>query len=260
MQSCIDYNAKGHGIMPPFASERKSLQKLGAWELEFTSVSSWHCVMKNMQRSGGSWKTNTLKAESCFGEIKLKINQVNAVFAEQGTSSSSLASAKMVDLSARLTGNSGEDADATSAYTQTPLGGPVTWISLPKDQRPSEWARKFRDPVVILSLNLYGHPLAGLYWELYCHNHIKALGFEHVVGWECLFVHKKKQLFLSVYVDDFKMAGKTENLAPMWKELNKRIELDPPVPLNGTTYLGCTQFETEPSSLDVAWCMQSYTE
>ena len=71
-------------------------------------------------------------------------------------------------------------------------------------------------------------------------------------------MHPANQLFLSVYVDDFKMAGKTENLAPMWKELNKRIELDPPVPLNGTTYLVCTQYETEPSSLDVAWCMQMY--
>ena len=122
----------------------------------------------------------------------------------------------MLDYIVRLPGNNGEDADATSAYTQTQLGGPVTWISLPKDQRPPEWARKFKDPVVILSLNLYGHPLAGLYWEVHCHKHIKALGFEPVTGWECLLAHKEHQLFLSVYVDDSKMAGKAQNIAPMW--------------------------------------------
>ena len=119
------------------------------------------------------------KSEKEFkGRVVFRGDQVKdqsgnyAVFAEQGTSSSSLASAKMLDYVARLPGNNGEDADATSAYTQTQLGGPVTWISLPRDQRPPEWARKFRDPVVILVLNLYGHPLAGLYWEVYCHKHI----------------------------------------------------------------------------------------
>ena len=26
--------------------------------------------------------------------------------------------------------------------------------------------------------------------------------------WECLFAHRKQKLFLSIYVDDIKMAGK----------------------------------------------------
>ena len=43
--------------------------------------------------------------------------------------------------------------------------------------------------------------------------------------WECLFVHREKGLFLSVYVDDIKLAGKNQNIDPMWKLLNKEVDL-----------------------------------
>ena len=46
-------------------------------------------------------------------------------------------------------------------------------------------------------------------------------GWEKIPNWECLFVHREKGLFLSVYVDDIKLAGKKQNLDPMWKLLNK---------------------------------------
>ena len=32
-----------------------------------------------------------------------------------------------------------------------------------------------------------------------------------VPNWECLFVNREKRLILSVYVDDIKLAGKTEH-------------------------------------------------
>ena len=38
-------------------------------------------------------------------------------------------------------------------------------------------------------------------------------------------MHRKKGLFLSVYVDDIKLAGKKQNLDPMWKVLNKEVDL-----------------------------------
>ena len=36
-------------------------------------------------------------------------------------------------------------------------------------------------------------------------------GWEKVSIWECLFVHREKGLFLSVYMDDIKLVGKTEH-------------------------------------------------
>ena len=71
-------------------------------------------------------------------------------------------------------------------------------------------------------------------------------GFEKVKTWECLYVHRKDQLFMSAYVDDYKMAGKATNIKPMWAKLVKAgLELDPPVPSAQNTYLGCSQRELE---------------
>ena len=51
----------------------------------------------------------------------------------------------------------------------------------------------------------------------------------------------KKGLFLSVYVDDIKLAGKKQNLDPMWKVLNKEVDLGVPTSFLDHVYLGCTQ-------------------
>ena len=42
---------------------------------------------------------------------------------------------------------------------------------------------------------------------------------------QCLFVNREKGLFLSVYVDDVKLAGKKQSLDPMWKVLNKEVDV-----------------------------------
>ena len=56
-----------------------------------------------------------------------------------------------------------------------------------------------------------------------------------------MHVHHEKSLFLSVYVDDLKMAGRASEINGMWKQLQKHLALDPPTPLDGGTYLGQVQ-------------------
>ena len=175
-----------------------------------------------------------------------------AVFSEQGASASHIAAAKFLDALARCPGCDGEDSDAIGAYTQVILkdahvilGGTEdnyieTWISLPRDRRPKHWDN-IEKPVCKLRLNLYGHPMAGLIWEKWCDKAITDSGFEKIAGWECLYVNPLKQLFLSVYVDDFKMSGNATHLKQMWKTLGEKIDLEPSVPLNGNVYLGCGQ-------------------
>ena len=63
-------------------------------------------------------------------------------------------------------------------------------------------------------------------------------GWEKIPNWECLFVHREKVLFFSVFVDDIKLAGKIQNLHPMWKVLNLTSFLD-------HVHLGCTQRQCE---------------
>ena len=56
----------------------------------------------------------------------------------------------------------------------------------------------------------------------------------------------KKWLFLSVYVDDTKPAGKKQNINPMWKVLNKEVDLGEPTSfLDQVKTWGCTQRQYE---------------
>ena len=71
-----------------------------------------------------------------------------AVFSEQAASASHMSAAKLLSIIARMPGCSAFDFDAVSAYTQVELKGCPTWISLPKDQWPSEWMKLPWEPMV----------------------------------------------------------------------------------------------------------------
>ena len=54
--------------------------------------------------------------------------------------------------------------------------------------------------------------------------------WEKVPKWECLFVNREKGLFVSVYVDDVKLAGKKQTVNPTWEILMKDVDLGEPTP------------------------------
>ena len=109
----------------------------------------------------------------------------------------------------------------------TEQGSSASQIRLQRHKWPESWS-SMEDPVVPLERNLYGHPLAGLLWERQFEKVLLKHGWEKIPNWECLFVHHEKGLFLSVYVDDIKLAGKKHNIDPMWKVLNKEVDLGEP--------------------------------
>ena len=159
-----------------------------------------------------------------------------AVFTEQGSSASQMTAAKVMDIISRLPGCAGQAADAVSAYTQVKMEDAPKLLQIPKSECPDirirlprhKWPKSWssiEDPVVPLERNVYGHLLAGLLWERQFEKILLQHGWEKVSNWECLFVHREKGLFLSVYVDDIKLAGKKQNLDPMWKLLNKEVDL-----------------------------------
>ena len=85
--------------------------------------------------------------------------------------------------------------------------------------------------------------MAGLLSESQFEKVLLEHGWEKVLNLECLFVNRAKGLFLSVYVDDINLAGKTENIKPTWKMLMKDVDLEEPTSFLGHVYLGCTQRE-----------------
>ena len=101
------------------------------------------------------------------------------------------------------------------------------------------------DPVVLLERNLCGHLLAGLFWERQFEKILLQHGWEKVPSWECSCVHREKRLFLSVCMDDIKLAGKKQNIDPMWKELNKEVEAGETTPFLDHVYLRCSQRQCE---------------
>ena len=112
-----------------------------------------------------------------------------AVLTEQGSSSSQMTAAKVMDIISRLPVCDGQAADAVSAYTQVKMEDahkllktpksecPDIWIRLPQHKWPKSWS-SMEDPVVPLERNLYGHPLAGLLWE----RQFEKILLKH--GWE----------------------------------------------------------------------------
>ena len=192
------------------------------------------CHLKNAELEA---KHQKYKGRVLFqGDIVKDDSGSYAVFTEQGSSASQMT--------------------AVSAYTQVKMEDAPKLLKLPKSECPDIWIRRPRhkwpkswssieDPVVPLERNLYGHPLAGLLWETQFEKILLQHGREKVSAWECLSVHRQKGLFLSVYVDDIKLAGKKQNLDPMWKLLNKEVDLGEPTSFLDHVYLGCTQRQCE---------------
>ena len=58
---------------------------------------------------------------------------------------------------------------------------------------------------------------------------------------------EKKELFLSVYVDDIELAGKKQNISPTCKILMKDVDLGEPTSSLDHVDLGCTQRECQTS-------------
>ena len=211
------------------------------------------CHLKNAELEA---KHQKYKGRVVFrGDIVKDDSGSYAVFTEQGSSQSRMTAAKIMDIISRLPGCDGQAADAVSAKTQVKMEDahkllkipksecPDIWIRLPRHKWPKSWS-SIEDLVVPLERNLYGHPLAGLSWERKFEKILLKHGWEKVFNWN-LFVHREKRLFLSVYVDDIKLAGKKQNLDPMWKILNKEVDLGEPTSFLDHVYLGCTQRQCE---------------
>ena len=224
--------------------EWEKLEKIPAWDL--TKVRSKSEVIDEARTKGAKVHFASLmdicqlknaeleaKHQKYQGRVVLRGDIVKddsgsyAVFTKQGSSASQMTAAKVMDIISRLPGCDGQAADAVSAYTLIKMEDapkllkipksecPDIWIRLPRHKWPKSWS-SMEDPVVPPERNLYGHPLAGLLWERQFEKILLKYGWEKVSNWECLFVHREKGLFLSVYVDDIKLAGKKQNIDPMW--------------------------------------------
>ena len=138
-----------------------------------------------------------------------------AVFTEQGSSASQMTAAKVMTIISRPPGCAGQAADAKKAYTQVKMEDAPTLLNIPKSECPDMWIRlptqKNAEIMVQYGIRqdycVKGN-LRTFYWNM--------VG-EKVANGNVCSLTTKKGLFLSVYVDDIKLAGKKQNINPTWK-------------------------------------------
>ena len=105
-----------------------------------------------------------------------------------------------------------------------------------------------RTPVLLLEKALYGHPLAGAFWHIYCSKICKAAGFRLFSdNWPCCYWHDETNTMLIVYVDDMKMSGPKEQMAKHWEHFGKGINLAVPPgdSPERSTFLGCDHVRSD---------------
>ena len=153
---------------------------------------------------------------------------------------------------------------AASAYTQVNMEDAQSLLeTIPKSGCPDIWIRL----PITNGLNhgsvwkIHSSLLSGIctviLWQDYYGKGSLRTFFENTVGKSFklgmfLFVNRSRGLFLSVHVDNIKLAGKTENIQQPWKILMKDVDLGEPTSFLDHVYLGYTQRECQKSNDVVA--------
>ena len=87
----------------------------------------------------------------------------------------------------------------------------------------------------------------------------KKVGEKYPVGNVFMFT-RQAQLFLSVYVDDIKIAGRKVCFALIRLNLKKKMDLEEATPFIDQVHFGCTQRESATKESDVKIKMDLFTK
>ena len=175
-----------------------------------------------------------------------------AVFTEQGSSTSQVTAAKVMDVIARLPDCDGQAADAVSAYTHRKMEDAPTlqkvqsecsdvWIRLP----PHKW----RNPWQTWKIPWYLSNeicMASAYQDFYGKDNSRKFCWnfdwkKYQIG-NVFFVHRKQRLMFSVYVDDIKNGWQEAEYGSHVEDIDEAmLLLTKPTSFLDHAYLGCTQ-------------------
>ena len=171
-----------------------------------------------------------------------------AVFTEQGSSASLMTAAEIMDIISRLPGCDGQAANAASACTQVKMEDAHKLLKIPKIGVSDIWIRLPRHkwpnhgPIWKTQSCLLKEICTGILWQdCYGEGNLRKScwnmdGRKFQIRNVSLFIVKKDYSFLS---------GKKQNLDPMWKVLNKEVDLGEPTSFLDHVHLDCTQRKCE---------------
>ena len=260
--------------------EWEKLEKIPAWDL--TKVRSKKEVIDEARTKGRKIHIASLmdlchlknaeleaKHQKYKGRVVLRGDIVKddsgsyAVFTEQRSSASQMTAEKVMDIISRLPGCAGQAADAVSAYTQVKMEDAPKLLkilnigmfrhldSFTDDTNGQNHGPVWKTQSFLMSEICTVILWQDYFWERQFQKILLKHGWEKVSHWECLFVHREQGLFLSMYVDDIKLAGKKQHIDAMWNVLNKEVDLGEPTSFLDHAYLGHIQRQCEISKVVV---------
>ena len=111
-----------------------------------------------------------------------------------------------------------------------------TWLILPFELwLLDEWKAKYHSNEKIcveLRRSLYGHPMAGKWWQDHLHQRLLAIGAQEIPMFpsNCLFICEldgnQYTLLLNVYVDDLSLCGHRSCHKPFWAKLRETVKIE----------------------------------
>ena len=98
-----------------------------------------------------------------------------------------------------------------------------------------------RDPVFQLVKARYGHPESGGHWEAHAHKFLTEEGWILVEpnAWRSVYYHKKLEVIMILYVDDFRLSGPSQNMKEAWATVTRHVKISEPE--GSGKFLGCSR-------------------
>ena len=235
------------------------------------------CGIKHFELEPSQWK---YKGRIVYRGDRIRDTDGNVVlFQETATSPTAIIALQITLWFGMLPDHIVTCSDAVQAFLQSWLDeDEYTLVLMPNELWLPSWKAKFGEAArlaVRLQKSLYGHPMAGKWWQNHLSSCLVSLGGielqEHpsnfIFRWNPSEhggeVNQEFVLLLNVYVDDLTLSGHRSCHSSFWKVLTAKVKLEPfqEVDVSGHLILGRKHFiERSPSHTKVTFDMRTYVD
>jgi len=201
-------------------------------EASFTRLFS----ILGIKASEGKQSEQKFKARVvCQGSWITDASGAQVFYADTSSAPTRMACIRSVVTFGQLTGSGSSSADAEQAYIQPLLPeNEVIFVHIPADLQSPAMKRAcvgIVEPVFRLLRPLYGLPRSGNIWEKYVAEKLKTINWARIPEWPQTYFKDgpKGRMILTIYVDDFGMAGWGHE--DEWASVRKLIRTTEPAPV-----------------------------
>ena len=235
------------------------------------------CGIKHFELGPSQWK---YKGRVVYRGDRIRDTDGNVIlFQETATSPTAIIALQIALWYGLLADHIVTYSDAVQAFLQTWLDkNDWTLVILPVELWKPEWKARFGESAklaVRLQKSLYGHPMAGKWWQQFLNSCIVSIGGIELQEHPSNFVFRwnpskhggdvdhEYVLLLNVYVDDLTLSGHRCCHESFWRTLSSKVKLDPFQEINteGLLILGRRHFiERSPSTSKITFDMRTYVD